>query len=240
MGLRTLLLMPGLIVLIAFIVVENATIPTTGQGVNINFNGQGQGQGPPPTTITCTSGKVACLPGGIPNNIIITCANTFGLPCDIQDNCNNIPTGASGLYCAYYLWVIPVGTDLDTGVTVFINNQGQAVQSLAAGASFAFGTFTPQALLIVITVAVGVAALAGITVFGSGESAETVHILFIGGIFLGLWAILSALEGFITGNPLSGFAQINAATGLPIGAGLYLMLTFLYIIGITGTVSRGV
>lgn len=248
MGLRTLLLFPGIIILIAFIITENATIPTgTGNGGSISFVGLNQGNGPPPTTYTCTSSKDQCFTTGVyPTNAIIKCdtsaqkdgfGNPAPAPCNLVNNCYNVPNGA---YCNYVYWVFPINTALDNGAAIYISASGQSQQvSTAATATFGYGTFTPAALLVLITVAVGVAALAGINVFGSGENAESVHILFIGGIFLGLWAILSALEGFVVNNPLSAFAQINVATGFPLGTGLYLMLTLLYVVGITGTISRG-
>lgn len=250
MGLRTMLIFPGLIVMLAFIIVEAAAIPANaGQAGNVNFFGSGQNNAQTPTTYTCTSTKTACFPNGIPTNAIINCqtaaniivggnaANTF--PCDLQDNCNNVPN-INGIYCAYILFVIPTTTYMNAGLSVFIGSNGQVQLVNGASAQFSYGVLSPAALLVMLTVAVGVAALAGIAVFGSGENSESVHILFVEGLLLGFWAVLSAAEGFVLNNPSSGFAQINSATGIAVGTGLYLVLTLLYVVGATGAVTRGV
>jgi hypothetical protein len=148
-----------------------------------------------------------------------------------------VPNGA---YCVTAFFFINLRTAIDDGVSLYVAPSGQVTQATNIPTSqFAYGALSSQSLLIMVTVAVGVAALAGIAVFGSGENAESVHILFVAGLLLALWAVFSALEGFITGSPSSGFTQLNLATGLPLGTGLYLILTLLYVVGVTGTVSRG-
>jgi hypothetical protein len=127
------------------------------------------------------------------------------------------------------------------GGSIYVAPNGQVQGQNQATASFSYGSLSPASLIIMVTVAVGVAALGALNFLSSGENAEGTHILFIGGMLLGIWAILSALEGFITGSPTSGFtAMNNAFPAFPLGSALYVILTFLYVIGITGTVSRGV
>src|SRR6058998_3505817 len=85
-----------------------------------------------------------------------------------------------------------------------IQSPGQKVQFCNEGIncdlgsnvqSFAFGSITTKSFIEMIEIAVGIAALAGITLFGSGESPEGIHILFMSSLILGLWLILSLAEG---------------------------------------------
>jgi hypothetical protein len=244
MALRAALILPLLVVLMASILVQSTGLSGASSGV-IQFQGQGQGKGAPLTVVTCTSPSVACFPSGVlPPSSSITCKSPisglfFSSPCDLWDNCNNVPQGA---YCAYFLFIFPTSTDLDNGVTLTTNNAG-AIQvdssNNQASASFGgFGAFNGAALIAAVGVVIGIAGLAGITVFGSGENAESVHIIFIGMMLLGLLAVLTGIEGYLTGASTSAFVQINAIVpGL--GDVFFIVLAFLYVIGITGTVSRG-
>src|SRR5438128_9415812 len=62
--------------------------------------------------------------------------------------------------------------------------------------SFAFGSITTTSFIDMIEIAVGIAVLAGLTILGSGESPEGIHILFMMSLLLGLWLIFSLAEGF--------------------------------------------
>jgi len=90
---------------------------------------------------------------------------------------------------------------------------------------------------------VGLVALAGLTIFGSGTSTESVHIFFMGGLMLGIWIFISGLEGFLGGSKTSVFTQLNGPLTSPGGAGFgtefYILLTLMYLFGFMGMVKRG-
>lgn len=146
----------------------------------------------------------------------------FSAGCGLQF----ISAGAAG--CGVYL---------PGGFSVFIPTAQIASSITANGAFFGFVGGGSSGFVAMIGVAVGIISLAGLTVFGSGEQGEGLHILFQGGMVLGLWLILSGLEGFPGGSDQM-FTSLNGAVA---GAGtfLYSMLTLSVVIGFLGLVSRG-
>lgn len=178
---------------------------------------------------------------------VVTCniSPTIGgslAACKIFPNCIT-PTPAPAWCFPFPFSLIPSdqGTFLSNGQSVILTatqvNQGNLQNSQAI---FAFSQIGPSGWIVIILVGVGIAVLAGITVFGSGENQETVHILFIGGTLLGIWFILTALDGFLTGNTQSFFGQINQMNpGQPLGTALYILLSLLYTIGVIFTISWG-
>jgi hypothetical protein len=128
-------------------------------------------------------------------------------------------------------------------VTVPTNDTRAASQNSAGGVFFGFGSIGPSGFIAVIGILVGIVVLAGITVFSSGIGFEGVHILFLGGAMIGIWFFLSTLEGFVSNSPTSFFVQMNSSIvsmgGAPIGTGLYVLLTFMYLVGFVGMVKRG-
>jgi hypothetical protein len=126
---------------------------------------------------------------------------------------------------------------LPAGFSVFIPTQQIASSITTGGAFFGFVGGGASGYISMVGVAVGIISLAGLTVFGSGEQGEGLHILFQGGMVLGLWLIISGLEGFPGGND-AVFASLNSAVA---GAGTFIwsMLTLSEVIGFLGLVSRG-
>src|SRR2546426_7994457 len=124
------------------------------------------------------------------------------------------------------------------GQNVKFCNQGINCDLGSNVQSFAFGSITTNSFIQMIEIAVGVAAIAGITILGSGESPETVHIIFMSSLVLGLWLILSLAEGFVSSSPASVFSSLDRAiSGL--GTSIYLILTITYMIGGIAAISRG-
>lgn len=199
-----------------------------------------------------------CLPQGSlgtsyycqPQNLI-----GFFQACKILPNCNItppspawcLPNDASGAIdsiaagCALQFAAAgPAGCPvfLSGGLNVFIPTQIIAGNLASTGALFGFSISGSQAFIAMIGIAVGLISLAGFTVFGSGFSSESVHVLFMGGMLLGFWVILAGLEGFIAGNPASMFSQLNAwVSGT--GTFTYVGLTLTYALGFVGSISRG-
>src|SRR5712692_5931159 len=99
--------------------------------------------------------------------------------------------------------------------------------------TFTFGSVTTTSFIDMLVISVGVAALAGLSIFGSGESPEAVHIIFMFSLIIGVWSILSLAEGFVNPNgpsPASVFSSLNKGiSGL--GTSVYLLLTIVYMIG---------
>ena len=136
------------------------------------------------------------------------------------------------LIASSFAIVMPQGTYLTV-------NNGNIVASTKNYVIFGFGSWTALDLVVAsIGVIVTVAAVVGLNVFGSGEASEAIHMLLMGGIFLGIWVFFSGLEGFIGGSPSSFFVQLNGA--LPgLGTFAYFMLALMYLFGFIKTVSRG-
>jgi len=102
-------------------------------------------------------------------------------------------------------------------------------------AIFGFNINGGLAFIGFITVIIGVATLAGFNIFGSGLENESIQILAQGALLMGLWAILSGLEGVGASSP-DMFAQLDAVFGL--GTVLYAVLTIMVLLGFAGTISR--
>lgn len=129
------------------------------------------------------------------------------------------------------------GVYLKGGFSVFIATKQIASSLSTTGAFFGYVGGGAGGFITMIGVAVGIISLAGLTVFGSGEQGEGLHILFQGGMVMGLWLLLSGLEGFPGGNDVM-FAGLNVAIA---GAGtfIYALLTLSVVGGFLGLVSRG-
>lgn len=201
-----------------------------------NLQGSGQNVGFCNANTGCVNqGTATVITCNIPGGGVLTA-------CKIFPNCIT-PTPAPAWCFPFPFSLIPSdqGTFLSNGQTVILTatqvNNGNLQNSQAI---FSFSQIGPTGWIVIILVGVGIAVLAGITVFGSGENQESVHILFIAGTLLGVWFILSTLEGFLTGNPNSFFAQLNNINaGQPLGTALYIVLTLLYTLGIIFTVAWG-
>lgn len=113
-------------------------------------------------------------------------------------------------------------------------------QSAATTGLFAFVasvSLDSNGWVAVILVAVGAAVIAGLAVLGSGLNAESTHILFIGGLLLGIWFIIIAAEGYPGSGELF-FSSLDST--LPgAGAAAFLLLTLMYSVGVISAVSRG-
>lgn len=130
------------------------------------------------------------------------------------------------------------GVFLNAGDNVFIPITTIAGDLSSAGALFGFNVIGTNGFITMIGIAIGLVALASLTIFGSGMGSEGVHMLFIGGMLMGIWLILSGLEGFLGGNQGSMFAQLNLAIS-GVGTFLYVIFTLSYTLGFVGTISRG-
>jgi len=131
------------------------------------------------------------------------------------------------------------GVFLPAGSFVFIGTQQIAASISSSGAFFPFAVAGASGFITMIGLVVGIVSLAGITIMGSGENAEGIHILFMGGMVLGFWLILSGTEGFVGGNKSELF--FNSMNGAIPGVGtfIFVILTLSVVIGFTGLVSRG-
>jgi hypothetical protein len=139
-----------------------------------------------------------------------------------------LTSGAAG--CGVYL---PANTN------VFIPH-AQIVSSLStSGAFFGFSASGASGFITMVGIAVGIISLAGLSVFGSGEQGEGLHILFMGGMVLGFWTILTGVEGFAGGSVSETFFNSLNAAYPGGGTFLYVMLTLSTVIGFVGLVSRG-
>src|ERR1700676_1159609 len=117
-------------------------------------------------------------------------------------------------------------------------NGGTPVQTSAQAFSnsflgLVFAGIGPAGFIGMLIVVASVLALLGLAVFGSGFNSESIKILVVFGMTVGLWLLLSGAEGFVNGNPLSFFSQLNALF-LSLGTGLYVLLTLVYVIGVLG------
>lgn len=132
-------------------------------------------------------------------------------------------------------WFLPAGAT----VTILLNQTGNTPPNTSNGVFFNLGTVGPSGFISIIGVILGIVCLAGITVLGTGAGTESIHILFMGGMMMGIWLFLSGLDGFGSSNPNSIFVELDALSAGS-GTGFYIILTFLYFIGFAGMVKRGV
>lgn len=159
----------------------------------------------------------------------------LNLWCQILPTC--IPDAAPAWCFPWPLNQIPgdSGTNLWVGDSVTIS-----VAQAAAGASgyafFGFNTNGTLAFLGFITVLIGVATLAGLTILGSGLQGESIQILTQGALIIGIWMILSGLEGVGIAAGTDVFGQLNVLWGF--GNAFYAILTLMVLIGFSGTISR--
>jgi hypothetical protein len=119
------------------------------------------------------------------------------------------------------------------------------VSSLVTGAGTASGVFSIGGLVsgnfaLLLVGAVGLVAIAGISLLGSGENSESIHIIFVVGILLVVWTFLTAIEGFGGSNPNEIFNSLNSMPfTVPLGTLAYAILTLMFTMGAIGSVSRG-
>ena len=216
---------------------------SSASGSNVNFcNANAAGC----TSVTTTSSSA------IGQTITYVCdANAGNLPisgggvletCLVADTCT--PVLPSPVYCAGGKQYLTLGTSVTVSTAdAAAANGGTPVATTASltsqGANFLFA-MGPVGFVGLVTVAVGLAGLAGLQVFGSGLSSESIHILFVMGLVMGLWVILGAIDGFlqVPSSPTSFFNELNQL--IPnMGTELYFVLTLIYTLGGVGTVSRG-
>lgn len=130
------------------------------------------------------------------------------------------------------------GTWLPAGQNVFIPTATIAANLSTGGALF--GVSSTSGFITFVSVVIGLACLAGLNIFGSGESSEAVHDLLMGGLLLSVWGVLIGLEGFISPQPsqLEMFSQLNMMIA-GFGTFLFGIATLSYCIGVGGAISRG-
>jgi len=227
MAFRVFLIGFPFLIMIVSVVLGGGNLTSNGSQQNITF---------------CNSNGCGAAVGG---SSVITCTTSSVVPCKIAPNCiTPTPTPAWCFPWPFSLIPTNAGTFLNPGATVVLTSS-QIQQGLNSNAAiFGFGAISTSGWIIVILVAVGVAILASLQVFGSGLSPEAIHILFIAGTILGIWAFLTGFDGFLSGNPNSLFAQLNVISiqGAAIGLGttIYVMLTFLLTVGVISMIQRGV
>jgi hypothetical protein len=184
----------------------------------------------------CTAGSTNCLGTPTPSAQTFYCPNSGVGPfpsgdCQISTVCIN---NVSPAFCyPFPISLIDPGTWLHPGDFVTIS---AAAQVGAGGAVFSFSSLGTSGFITMIGVAVSVAVIGGLTIFGSGLQSESIHILFMGALLTGVWLILAGLEG--VGSSGDIFAQLNAGI-IGAGSAFFGILTLCYALGIVGSVSRG-
>lgn len=198
----------------------------------------GNTQGSPNTSVSfCNQSN--CAPVG--SSTVITCSNLL-TPCKILPGCSNPPAPA---WCfPWPLSLVPGngGTWLDAGATVVLTSTQFNSGLTPSTAVFNFNSIGPAGWIVVLFIAVGIAVISSITILNSGMGAEGVHILYMAGGLLGVWGLLVAFDGFLSGNANSLFATMNAmgATGsFPFGTSLFIICTLLWTAGTFAATSRG-
>lgn len=200
---------------------------------SVNFCNQNCAPPGSVTIITCNGSSPSTLPP------VFTGANGG---CKIANTCIT-PTPAPAWCAPFPLNFLFPGTFLWSGDTVVLSatQVNQGVTTTAA--TFFFTSIGPTGWIVLILIGVAVAVVAGLQIFSSGLGPEAVHILWISGISLGIWVVLSAFDGFLTGNPNSLFGYLNGIVingfSGQLGTGLWVMCTLLWTLGILGLVSRG-
>lgn len=195
--------------------------------------------GNPNTSVNFCTGNLCAPPG---SSTVITCNNLI-TPCKILPSCNNPPAPAWCYPWPFSLLPFNAGTWLDAGATVVLSSNQFNAGLTSSAAIFPFATIGPIGWVIIIIVAIGIAVLAGINVLGSGLSPEAIHILWMGGVLMGIWFILSAFDGFLSGTPTSLFSYLNgivlSGQSVPFGTALWMICTLLWTLGVASMVSRG-
>lgn len=191
---------------------------------------------------------ISCQPSSSSPSVVYTvfnCNQGLGFPCKLASGCV-VPPYPPPAYCTgnnlfglgpalVQETLLPAGASIAVPSTVVA-----LANNTQKGVFFGFGTVGTAGFITLIGIIVGIVSLAGLTVFGTGAGTESVHILFMGGLFLGVWIFLSGLEGFVAGSPASFFTELNVLTGTSqLGTALYVLLTFVYLVGFAGMVKRG-
>lgn len=226
-----------------------STGSATAKGQPAAFSGSQQ-QTQTLTSISCNSLTVQCLPSGstqLPPNSVISCTSTQALPGYNSNAClliagvctlgNPSQSFTGGVFCATTGGLFsPSNTYLESGASATISQQSQPVNS--NNAIFNFASIGPTGFIAMVAVIIAVAVFAGFSILGSGLNSESIRLLAIGGFFVGLWAIMTAADGFLTGSQGSLFTQANLfLTGA--GSILYIICSLLWVIGTVTTMSSG-
>lgn len=180
-----------------------------------------------------------CVPPG--TSTVITC-NNFLTPCQILPGCSSPPAPAWCFPWPFNLIPSNAGTWLNAGATVVLTSTQVNAAVTANSALFAFGSIGPSGWTNIILIAAGIVTLASIAVFSTGMGPEGVHILAVSGVALGIWLFLSAMDGFITGNPNSLFSQLNLiklAGAAGFGTMLYVICSMFWVFGWLGAFTWG-
>jgi hypothetical protein len=132
------------------------------------------------------------------------------------------------------------GVWLPAGTYVFIPSSTINSDLTTTSALFGLSATGPSGFISLIFGVVAIVAILGLTVFSTGENSESIHILFMAALLLGIWGILSGLEGYLGGStsPSEMFNSMNMMYP-GFGTFVYVGLTLAYTLGIIGTVSRG-
>ena len=108
-------------------------------------------------------------------------------------------------------------------LTVFINLFGAYPSSTTLAVPHAgsrwFDIGSPSSILLILTLAITIGTISGFTFLGSGFSDFSQKLMFDFAIFIGIWSCLTIIA--------SSYLFSNA-----IFTTLYLIITFLYVIGI--------
>lgn len=90
-----------------------------------------------------------------------------------------------------------------------------------------FSLFDADGLVALLIIAIGIAAVAGISFLGSGLSEFSQQTIFMSATYMGLWAVLS----------LAMYEQVQ---GVPVfGTFIWLVLTALYMFGVISEIRYG-
>lgn len=212
-----LILFP-LFILTVDIVMQGGTL--TGQTIPVCF-----GQ----TTVGCTQNN---------NSVTYSCPTSkINQPCDMGRTCK--PALPAPAFCLGPTFVYPDGEEyLPAGATMVLSVTQASGQGILN-----FGQIGISGLIPMITVAVAVAVLSGLTILGSGLNTASIRILFIAGLILGIWFFFSGLDGFLSGSNASVFTALNNASTtwsiLPLGTIFWVVLTLLETVGTITYLSRG-
>jgi hypothetical protein len=107
-------------------------------------------------------------------------------------------------------------------------NFGSGDQNIGNLLSVAGLTFDSTAFIVLISIFVGIAVLASIHILGSGISGSSVPIIFVGGVLVAVWTILSGLGGAVL-------------LSIPAGIGylMYVVLGIMYTVGVVTALPAG-
>lgn len=202
-----------------------------------------------PNSVVCNNSATGSTTFGCAPGVSVAGVSIFslvGAPCSLPGPCpSSAFQTASNTFCALDgKWLTPYGTTVTIPNSLLFNKPttsgGPNTQN---GVFFGFGNIGAGGFIAIIGIAIGITALAGVTIFGTGSSFEAVHILFIGGMLLAVWTVLSGIEGFVGGNATSLFTELNkpyiSVEGIPFGTSFYVLITFMYMVNFILLVKRG-